>query len=116
MAVLFFNRVRVLVCAPSNAALDEVAFRLVHRMVDKSGKPYSPMDGTVVRFGAKRVMHPTVQLISLDSLALKSSSHRSRAWVDILDAASVVCATLSGCGNPMFDELEKLFDVVIIGE
>ena len=114
----FFNRVKILVCAPSNAALDEVAARLMHRMLDKSGNAYSPMDGTIVRFGAKRVMHPIVQLISLDTLTLRlsSSSHRSRAWVDILDAASVVCATLSGCGNTTFDELEKVFDVVIIGK
>lgn len=113
-----FNRVRILVCAPSNAALDEVAARLMHRMLDKSGNTYSPMDGSIVRFGAKRVMHPIVQLISLDSLTarLSSSSHRSRAWVDILDAASVVCATLSGCGNTAFDELEKMFDIVIIGK
>lgn len=114
----FSNRVRVLVCAPSNAALDEVAARLMHRMLDKSGNIYSPMDGSIVRVGARRVMHPIVQLISLDSLTTRfsSSSYRSRDWVDILDGASVVCATLSGCGNSIFDELEGMFDVVIIGK
>lgn len=118
VAILFLNSVRILVCAPSNAALDEVAARLVHRMVDKTGNIYSPMDGAIVRFGSKRIMHPRVQLISLDNLALRlsSSSHYSRSWVDILDGASVVCATLSGCGNTTFDELKKMFDVVIIGK
>jgi len=112
------DRVRILVCAPSNAALDEIAARLMHGMWDKSGNVYSPIDGSIVRFGAHRIIHPIVQLISLDSLTLRlsSSSSRSRAWVDILDGASVVCATLSGCGSHTFDELEKMFDVVIIGE
>ncbi|KAG0576671.1 hypothetical protein KC19_5G098200 [Ceratodon purpureus] len=110
--------IRILVCAPSNAALDEVAARLVHRMVDKTGYIYSPMDGAIVRFGSKRVMHPLVQLISLDNLTLRlsSSSRNSRSWVDILDGASVVCATLSGCGSTTFDELKKKFDVIIIDE
>lgn len=110
--------VRILVCAPSNAALDEVAVRLTHCMVDKFGNTYSPMDGTVVRFGSKKVMHSLAQVISLDNLALRlsSSSRCSRSWVDILDGASVVCATLSGCGNCTFDELEKMFDIVIIDE
>jgi superfamily I DNA and/or RNA helicase len=112
---VFFNRVRILVCAPSNAALDEIAARLMHGMWDKSGNVYSPIDGSIVRFGARRVIHPIVQVLSLDSLTARLSSG-SRAWVDILDGASVVCATLSGCGSHTFDELEKMFDVVIIGE
>jgi hypothetical protein len=118
VAILLLNSVRILVCAPSNAALDEVAARLVHRMVGKTGNLYSPMDGAVVRFGSTRVMHPLVQFISLDNLTLRlsSSSRYSRSWVDILDGASVVCATLSGCGNTTFDELKKMFDVVIIGK
>lgn len=118
MAILFFFRVRILVCAPSNAALDEMAARLMYGMLDKSGNVYSPIDGSIVRFGAQRIIHPIVQLISLDSLTLRlsSSCNRSRAWVDILDGASVVCATLSGCGSNTFDELKKMFDVVIIGE
>nr|XP_024365688.1 uncharacterized protein LOC112277499 isoform X3 [Physcomitrium patens] len=110
--------VRILVCAPSNAALDEVAARLVNRMLDKSGDFYSPVDGAIVRFGSKRVIHPLVHSISLDTLCARipSSSHRSKSWVDLLDGASVVCATLSGCGNTTFDELENKFDVIIVDE
>lgn len=107
-----------MVCAPSNAALDEVAARLVNRMLDKSGDFYSPVDGAIVRFGSKRVIHPLVHSISLDTLCARipSSSHRSKSWVDLLDGASVVCATLSGCGNTTFDELENKFDVIIVGK
>lgn len=110
--------VKVLVCAPSNAALDEIAARLMHRMLDKAGNPYSAMDGAIVRFGSKRIMHPMLQSICLDSLSLRlaSSSGRARPWIDILEGASVVCATLSGCGHTIFDELEHMFDVVIIDE
>lgn len=114
---MYFDRARILVCAPSNAALDEMAARLMHGMLDKSGNVYSPMDGSIVRFGSYRAIHPIVQVISLDSLTQRlSGSGRPRAWADILDGASVVCATLSGCGSHTFDELEKMFDIVIIGE
>lgn len=111
-------RAKVLICAPSNAALDEIAARLMHHMLDKAGNWYSPVDGALVRFGSKRVMHPLVQSVSLDSLGnrLSSSSNRSRSWVEILEGASVVCATLSGCGNTIFDELERKFDVLIVGK
>jgi len=114
----FGCRVRVLVCAPSNAALDELVARLMHRMLDKAGDFYTPVAGSLVRFGSKKLMHPDVQSVSLDQLSARlstTSAEHSRSWVDILEGASIVCATLSGCGQSIFDELSRPFDVVIIG-
>ncbi|KAH9566591.1 hypothetical protein CY35_04G135600 [Sphagnum magellanicum] len=111
--------VRVLVCAPSNAALDELVARLMHRMLDKAGDFYTPVAGSLVRFGSKKLMHPDVQSVSLDQLSARlstTSAEHSRSWVDILEGASIVCATLSGCGQSIFDELSRPFDVVIIDE
>jgi superfamily I DNA and/or RNA helicase len=87
-------------------------------MLDKAGDFYSPIAGSLVRFGSKKLMHPDVQSVSLDQLSARlstTSAERSRSWVDILEGASIVCATLSGCGQSIFDELNRPFDVVIIG-
>ncbi|TDL22217.1 hypothetical protein BD410DRAFT_898486 [Rickenella mellea] len=56
---------KVLVCAPSNAAIDELAKRLVEGVRDSNGVRIVPK---VVRIGADTSMNISVRDISLDSL------------------------------------------------
>ncbi|KAL1693704.1 SEN1 N terminal-domain-containing protein [Schizophyllum commune] len=59
------NQPRILLCAPSNAAIDEVAFRLKCSPAAIAGKL------NVVRIGAEKAIGDAVKDITLDSLADK---------------------------------------------
>ncbi|KAG8785291.1 DEAD-box type RNA helicase [Ceratobasidium sp. 428] len=59
------DRRRLLICAPSNAAIDEVTKRLVDGVRDDKGQPLSLK---VVRVGAESSMNVSVTANSLDSL------------------------------------------------
>ena len=59
------NQPRILLCAPSNAAIDEVAFRLKCSPAAVAGKL------NVVRIGAEKAIGDAVKDITLDSLADK---------------------------------------------
>ena len=56
---------KVLVCAPSNAAIDEVAKRLKEGVWNSAGKSVTPQ---VVRVGADAAINIAVKSISLDAL------------------------------------------------
>jgi hypothetical protein len=57
-------RAHVLVCAPSNAALDEVVLRVLqHGLLDGSGARYDP---SIVRIGVN--VHHSVKQVALESL------------------------------------------------
>ncbi|KAF7842677.1 putative helicase MAGATAMA 3 [Senna tora] len=84
-------RVRVLVCAPSNSALDEIVLRVLNGGVhDESDRPYCPK---IVRIGLKA--HHSIKSVALDEL---------------------VFSTLSFSGSHLFSKLNRGFDVVIIDE
>ncbi|KAL7120163.1 hypothetical protein ACP275_02G106600 [Erythranthe tilingii] len=122
-------RVRVLVCAPSNSALDEIVLRLLHTGIrDENDHAYNPK---IVRIGLKA--HHSVQAVSMDYLvAQKLASVDSQAAdkqkqggaandkdnirAAILDEAVIVFSTLSFSGSGLFSKLNRGFDVVIIDE
>ncbi|RDY05359.1 putative helicase MAGATAMA 3, partial [Mucuna pruriens] len=120
-------RVRVLVCAPSNSALDEIVLRVLNGGVhDENDRAYCPK---IVRIGLKA--HHSIKAVSLDELmkqkrasANKSSSNKqSNAGSNddsiraaILDEATIVFSTLSFSGSHVFSKLNRSFDVVIIDE
>jgi senataxin len=59
---------KMLVCAPSNAAVDEIAKRLKDGVYDSEGRKFVPK---VVRVGAESAVHPSVSDIFLDTLVEK---------------------------------------------
>lgn len=60
---------KMLVCAPSNAAVDEIAKRLKDGVYDSEGRKFVPK---VVRVGAESAIHASVQDIFLDTLVDKA--------------------------------------------
>ncbi|XP_057977955.1 probable helicase MAGATAMA 3 isoform X2 [Malania oleifera] len=122
-------RVRVLVCAPSNSALDEIVLRLLNNGVrDENDRAYNPK---IVRIGLKP--HHSVQAVSMDYLVEQKlagmdylSADRQKHGVagrdrdsvraSILDEAAIVFSTLSFSGSSIFSKLNRGFDVVIIDE
>ncbi|XP_050228879.1 probable helicase MAGATAMA 3 [Mercurialis annua] len=119
-------RVRILVCAPSNSALDEIVLRLLRTGVrDENIHTYNPK---IVRIGLKA--HHSVQSICMDYLVKQKQSESAAdkqkhgavggdtdsIRTAILDEAVIVFSTLSFSGSTMFSKLNHGFDVVIIDE
>lgn len=122
-------RVRVLVCAPSNSALDEIVLRLLNTGIrDENNHAYNPK---IVRIGLKP--HHSVLTVSMDYLMEQklagvdfqtSDKHkqggqgreRDSIRASILDEAAIVFSTLSFSGSVLFSKLNRGFDVVIIDE
>ncbi|PFH36275.1 RNA-directed RNA polymerase [Besnoitia besnoiti] len=116
---------RVLVCAPSNAAIDEILKRLVAEpskgggIFDSNGKRYTP---SVVRVGPN--VHPDLIQYSLEYKAnkrmkAKGATHFSALAAikaEILQESRIVCATLSVCGCRDITAATEAFDTVVIDE
>ncbi|KAL9240292.1 hypothetical protein vseg_014530 [Gypsophila vaccaria] len=123
-------RVRVLVCAPSNSALDEIVLRVLNTGVrDENDRAYNPK---IVRIGLKA--HHSVQAVSMDYLVEQKlaalaghqtadkqkqgggQSDRDSVRASVLDEAVIVFSTLSFSGSTIFAKLNRCFDIVIIDE
>jgi hypothetical protein len=119
--ILAPGRIRVLVCAPSNAAVDEIVVRLrTDGTWDSDGNSWRP---TVVRVGApaggrapsmgkfkgkgKRrrgsAGETLTQEYELEYLAEERKAREGGTLqhnrIQVLRGAQIVCATLSGCGS-----------------
>ncbi|XP_006847151.2 probable helicase MAGATAMA 3 isoform X1 [Amborella trichopoda] len=122
-------RVHVLVCAPSNSALDEIVLRLLNTgLRDENDNVYNPK---IVRIGLKP--HHSIQAVSMDYLVEQKMAtmdrssiasqrggsatlERDRIRASILDEAAIVFSTLSFSGSNVFSRMSRRFDVVIIDE
>ena len=124
-----FRPQRILVCAPSNSAVDEVLGRILATgLVGPDGDRFQPR---VVRLSAKGVsVAPNVEPVRLETLVEKSISSaaaeypafklarvKERRAVRLVREASVVGCTLSLSGGGLLDrESCGTFDVVVIDE
>ncbi|KAI7846383.1 hypothetical protein COHA_000094 [Chlorella ohadii] len=115
-------KARVLVCAPSNSALDEIVLRLISvGLTDQDGRVFTP---NVVRVGVS--IHHSVQSVALDTLVEHRLGgeggknvarwEKDRLRMAILEEANIVCTTLSFSGSSAFTRLARKFDVVVIDE
>nr|XP_011462622.1 PREDICTED: probable helicase MAGATAMA 3 isoform X2 [Fragaria vesca subsp. vesca] len=115
-------RVRVLVCAPSNSALDEIVLRVMNNGVrDESDRSYSPK---IVRIGIKE--HHSIRAVSIDELIRRKKGSMGGAKQDgdvgalkaaILEEAVIVFSTLSSSSILSHSsKSDSGFDVVIIDE
>ena len=111
----------VLVCAPSNAAIDEIVSRLLRHsgsgMLNARGESVVPL---VVRVGPN--IKESLLDVALDTLARKrQAEHGDALTYDaakmlVLNEANIVCTTLSCAGYSMFSQLKQGFDTVLIDE
>ncbi|XP_031111945.1 probable helicase MAGATAMA 3 [Ipomoea triloba] len=123
-------RVRVLICAPSNSALDEIVLRVLNTGIrDENDHVYNPK---IVRIGLKP--HHSVQAVSMDYIVeqkmagmdMQTTSDKQKQGgtgkdkdsirASVLEEAVIVFSTLSFSGSPLFSKLNHGFDVVIIDE
>lgn len=59
------NLKRILICAPSNAAVDELVLRLKNGVIGHGGKLIKP---GIVRLGRSDVINPSVRELTLEEL------------------------------------------------
>jgi len=119
-------RAHVLVCAPSNSALDEIVSRvLLTGIRDENNNTYNPK---IVRIGLKA--HHSVKAVSMDYLiqqkfsgvdrssdgGRRGAGEYDRIRASVLDEAAIVFSTLSFSGSAIFSRMTRAFDVVIIDE
>ncbi|CAN6438865.1 unnamed protein product [Victoria cruziana] len=123
-------RAHVLVCAPSNSALDEIVVRLLNTgIVDENSHQYHPK---IVRIGLNP--HHSIQAVSMDYLVDQrlasmdfstagagksmgpSSLRRDQIRASIIDESAIVFSTLSFSGSGLFSRMNRIFDVVVIDE
>ncbi|CAL5032138.1 unnamed protein product [Urochloa decumbens] len=119
-------RAHVLVCAPSNSALDEIVLRVLNTGIrDENNNTYNPK---IVRIGVKA--HHSVKAVSMDYLiqqklsgvdrtldgGRRGAGEYDRIRASILDEAAIVFSTLSFSGSSIFSRMNRAFDVVIIDE
>ncbi|ODQ64099.1 P-loop containing nucleoside triphosphate hydrolase protein, partial [Nadsonia fulvescens var. elongata DSM 6958] len=62
---------RILICAPSNAAVDELVIRLKAGIRDHNGQPFSPK---IVRLGRSDAINPNVRELTLEELVEREAA------------------------------------------
>jgi hypothetical protein len=102
---------RVLVCAPSNAAVDEIVMQILSEgLIDADGNKTSPQ---IVRIGQN--YSPSVSKVALDTLVqnqLSTSFNEDHSYDvirnKIIKNALVVCSTLSMTGSSLFTNFHEV--------
>ncbi|GIX61490.1 tRNA-splicing endonuclease [Babesia caballi] len=119
---------RILICAPSNAAIDEIVRRLVRPVTggifNHEGERYNP---TVTRIGPN--FHDDLSAFSLNNKVerlillkygttfTKVSKHtRELLATKTLRDSDIVCSTLSACGSNELFAHRRMFDTLIVDE
>lgn len=113
----------VLVCAPSNSALDEIVSRIIKfGLMDDQGRAFAP---SVVRIGVNP--HHSVNAVALDTLVearmadlgsgkAVNRAERDRLRLALVDECSIVCSTLAFAGSALLQRCSRRFDVVVVDE
>lgn len=125
------TRVRLLVCAPSNCAVDEIVARVLRLgLVDTDGKVWQP---TIVRLGPRDSvsegsaachLETKMQARAAQEARSARSGGRDDGRVAVLREADIVCCTLVGAGVDSLSALAdgagegagKIFDAVVVDE
>ncbi|KAK2194557.1 bifunctional DNA2-NAM7 helicase-like [Babesia duncani] len=114
---------RILICAPSNAAIDEIVKRLVRPdtggIFDAEGQRYNPI---VTRVGPN--IHEDLIEFSLETKVAKLAAKRcnknaqshSSLKREIILSSDILCATLSACGSNDLFTCSNCFDTLIVDE
>jgi senataxin len=119
---------KILVCAPSNVAIDEIIRKMItNGLLDSEGNTFHPK---FVRIGPN--FHPNLKEFSLDYLVSKRlgigetfnvgggvsnmAKDIEKVKFEILSSVKIVCSTLSMAGSNILTSLNQKFDTIVIDE
>jgi hypothetical protein len=75
------TKTRILVCAPSNAAVDEIVLRVLRQgLLDGQAQAFVP---TIVRAGVAKRTHLSVAKVTLDALVNKALDGREADYQEV---------------------------------
>ena len=109
---------KILICAPSNAAVDEIVIRILKSGVyNRRGETCH--DIRLMRLGrigqASIATHPVCLENLLKQVKTSGVSVRTKRQ-DLIQNAQIICCTLSNAGSLHMSKFEHAFDMVIIDE
>ena len=105
----FVQPEKILVCAPSNIAIDEIVNKIIQiGLIDSNGFRYHPK---FVRIGPN--FHPSVREYSLeylinDKLSKEENKDIEKFKNEILTSVKIVCSTLSMAGSAVMTTLNQI--------
>jgi hypothetical protein len=105
----FVQPEKILVCAPSNIAIDEIVNKIMqYGLIDSNGYRYNPK---FVRIGPN--YHPSVKEYSLeylinDKLSKEENKDIEKFKTEILTTVKIVCSTLSMAGSAVMTTLNQV--------
>ncbi len=108
---------KILVCAPSNVAIDEIVRKIISiGLIDSDGNKFLPK---FVRIGPN--YHPSLKEFALDYQMTEKVNSQEAKEMDkikneILFTVKIVCSTLSMAGSNILTTLNQKFDTVVIDE
>jgi senataxin len=106
------RRKNLLVCAPSNAAVDEIARRIMPGIIDSSGKLIKPK---ILRVGNTSSIHPDILPVSLsrivDDTVLAKTNEPSSNSKEI-ETLTMTMKTLQESGGHSEKEINQLMDEI----
>jgi senataxin len=108
---------RILVCAPSNVAIDEIVRKIMTvGLINDEGVYYQPK---FIRIGPN--YHPSLKEVSLDYMITQRVGKEDTKDYDkirneLLSGVKIVCSTLSMAGSNILTNLNQKFDTVLIDE
>jgi len=108
---------KILICAPSNAAIDEIIRKISEKgLMDASGNAYIP---SLVRIGPN--YHPSLRMFALEYLIEKEKEanpgkQTENIQNEILKRTQIICSTLSVTGSALLTSFYQNFDTVVIDE
>jgi senataxin len=115
------TQIHILLCAPSNSALDEVLMRLL--CTGSTFKRATAFTPKVIRVGL--TIHHSVAHIDIEKLYVDISKKLKKGGVnqkvkitrsDLIDKADIVATTLSFSGSNIFETIKKPFDILVVDE
>jgi senataxin len=109
----FVQPEKILVCAPSNIAIDEIVNKIIQfGLFDANGNRYNPK---FVRIGPN--YHPSVREYSLeylinDKLSKEENKDVEKFKTEILTSVKIVCSTLSMAGSAVMTTLNQVKEAI----
>ncbi|EFJ11138.1 hypothetical protein SELMODRAFT_426553 [Selaginella moellendorffii] len=110
---------KILVCAPYNNAVDQIALSLSSRLLDSDGQAYVPRRGTIVRVGPMEKIDRHCHGLTLEGIIISEQRAYSSYYIaeeNVLSNASVVCTTLSCSDSFHLEKWNCKFDLVLIDD
>ncbi|EUD67465.1 hypothetical protein C922_02171 [Plasmodium inui San Antonio 1] len=110
---------RILVCAPSNAAIDEILRRLISSssgILDENGNFFNPIVTRIGKNVSTDILEFSLEFKEQLFLFLNKEEENKIIKKNLLKTSTIICSTLSASSNASLVNYIDSFDAIIIDE